>query len=314
MDVRLHNKPVMCRVNPQVNRERELTYEPARQKKKVLVVGAGPSGMEAARVAALRGHEVYLYDKEPKLGGLLPLVALLKDLEIIDIMDLIKWFQLQLAELGVKVKLGQEVDDSIIEQLKPDVVIAAAGGIPGTVSILGLKSAKIMTSGDLHRQVKSFLRFFSPIMLETLTKIWMPIGKRVIIIGGRIHGCEMAEFLVKHSRKVTIVDDADALGEGMTGDDKFQLFPWLDKKGAKRYLGVKYNSISKGKLNITTKEGQNLTLEADTILTTLPLSSNTEVIQRLKDRAPEVYFTGDCQDPQLMAEATASGAIIGNSI
>jgi 2,4-dienoyl-CoA reductase (NADPH2) len=171
-----------------------------------------------------------------------------------------------------------------------------------------------MTSGDLHRQVKSFLRFFSPIMLETLTKIWMPIGKRVIIIGGRIHGCEMAEFLVKHSRKVTIVDDADALGEGMTGDDKFQLFPWLDKKGAKRYLGVKYNSISKGKLNITTKEGQNLTLEADTILTTLPLSSNTEVIQRLKDRAPEVYFTGDCQDPQLMAEATASGAIIGNSI
>jgi len=72
----------------------------------------------------------------------------------------------------------------------------------------------------------------------------MPVGKRVIVIGSTIHGCEVAEFLIKRGRYVTIVDSIDSLGEGMTGDDMFQLFPWFDKKGVKRYLRVKYNEIS----------------------------------------------------------------------
>ena len=95
----------------------------------------------------------------------------------------------------------------------------------------------------------------------------------------------------------------------MTGDDKFLLFPWFDKKGVKRYLGAKYENISKGKLTITTKEGQKLTLEADTIMTALPLSPNTEIMNSLKGKAPEVYFVGDCNDPKLISEATATGAV-----
>ena len=127
MDVRLQNKYVMCKVNPQINREKEITYATAKKRKKVLVVGAGPAGMEAARVSAIRGHEVYLYDKQTKLGGVMPLAAILKDVEVNEMMDVVKWFGIQLKKLGVKIKLGQEVTPAVVDQLLPNMVAAGGG-------------------------------------------------------------------------------------------------------------------------------------------------------------------------------------------
>jgi 2,4-dienoyl-CoA reductase (NADPH2) len=309
MDVRLQNKYVMCRVNPQLNREKEITYDPAKVKKRVLVVGAGPAGMEAARVAAIKGHEVHLYDKYPKLGGLIPLAAMLKDIEINEMTDVVKWFGVQLSKLKVNLRLGQEVTPSVIDEIKPQVIIVAAGGKHTLPDIKGLAETKIVSSEDLHKRIKPFLRYFSPQMMERLTKLYMPVGNKIVLIGGRIHGCETAEFLTKRGRKVTIVDAVDNLGDGMTGDDKALLFPWFDRKGVKRHLGVKFESIANGKLNILTKEGQKMTLEADTIMTALPLSPNDELMNKFKGKAPEVYFVGDCADPKLIAEATATGAL-----
>jgi len=144
--------------------------------------------------------------------------------------------------------------------------------------------------------------------------MYMPVGKRVIIIGAKIQGCEVAEFLIKRGRQVTMVDFEEKFGEGMTGDDLFLLKPWLEKKGVKIYLGVKYNQISGGMLNITTKEGKNVTLEADTIITSLPLKPDIDVIKVMTGKAAEVYFIGDCKEPRLIPDATAAGAIIANSI
>jgi 2,4-dienoyl-CoA reductase (NADPH2) len=113
---------------------------------------------------------------------------------------------------------------------------------------------------------------------------------------------------------VTIIDSVDALGEGMTGDDKFLLFPWFDKKGVKRFLGVTYKNIATGKLAVKTKEGQEITLEADSILTALPLAPDNRTMELFRGKAPEVYFIGDCQDPKLMAEAIAAGALTSSKI
>ena len=316
MDVRLHNKPVMCRVNAHLNRERELKFEPAKMKKKVLVVGGGPAGMEAARVSALRGHDVTLVDKQSKLGGLLPLAALLKDVEVDDIVSVVKWFGIQLRKLGVKVKLGQEVTPEMINELNPDVILVAGGGKHALPALTGIDSPKVVTSAQLHNQLKTFLRFFSPQTLSRLTKYYMPVGKRVVIIGGRIHGCEVAEFLVKRGRQVTIVDEAgeEMLGDGMTGDDKILLWPWFDKKNVKRYMGAEFGEISGKQMTITTREGQKISLEADTVITALPMEANTNLIQSLQNRAREVYFIGDTREPKLIADAVASGAIIANSI
>ncbi len=314
MDARNRNKPLECRVNAALGREAEFAVKPAEEKKKVMVVGGGPAGMESARVAALRGHQVTLYDKNPKLGGLIPLAALVKDLEINDLLALIEYYKIQLAKLGVTVRLGKDVDASVIDEIKPDVLVLAAGGLHNALDIPGSNRPNVTGSSALHKKLRLYMRFLGPEVLEKLTKIWMPIGKRVTVIGGTIMGCELAEFLIKRGRKVTIVHTEDELGAGMTKDDFLRFVPWLEKKGAASYTGVKYEEINDSGLVITTGEGKKTTLEADTIVVVLPFLPNTDVSKTLEGKVPETYIIGDCQEPRLMPDAVADGARIGRTI
>jgi 2,4-dienoyl-CoA reductase (NADPH2) len=314
MDVRNRNKPLECRVNAALGRESEYALKPAEKKKRVMVVGGGPAGMEAARVAALRGHEVTLYDKNPKLGGLIPLAALVKDLEITDLLDLIKYYRIQLAKLGVTVNLGKEVNAATIEAFQPEALILASGGVHNSLDIPGSSRKNVLNSSELHKRLRSYMRFLGPKALGRLTKFWMPIGKRVIVIGGTIMGCELAEFLIKRRRKVTIVHTDEELGGGMVKDDLLRFLPWLDKKGASSFTGVKYEEISDKGLTITVREGQKKTLEADTIVVALPLLPNTDVVKSLEKKVPEIFAIGDCHEPRLMVEAIADGARLGHKI
>jgi 2,4-dienoyl-CoA reductase (NADPH2) len=314
MDVRNRNKPLECRVNAALGREREFALKGAGEKKKVMVVGGGPAGMEAARVAALRGHDVTLYDNNSKPGGLIPLAALVKDLEINDLLSLVDYYKIQLEKLGVKVKLGKNIDTAVIEEFKPDVLVLAAGGLHNALNIPGSDKSMVTGSAALHKKLRSYMRFLGPKMLEKLTKMYMPIGKKVIVIGGTIMGCELAEFLVKRGRKVTIVHTGKELGEGMTKDDFLRFLPWLEKKGASSYTGVRYEEITDKGLVIRSKDREKITLEADTIVVALPLLPNTAIADRLKEKVAETYVIGDCREPQLMPQAVADGARIGHKI
>ena len=111
-----------------------------------MVVGGGPAGMEAARVAALRGHEVILYEKERKLGGSMPLAAMVKGFDREDILSLVRYHKTQITKLGVDVRLGKEVNRSVIEEVKPDVLIVAAGGIHNVPEIPGINRRNVVTS------------------------------------------------------------------------------------------------------------------------------------------------------------------------
>ncbi len=314
MDVRLQNQPVQCRVNAALSREREYVIKPAERKKRVLVAGGGPAGMEAARVAALRGHEVILCEREHKLGGLIPVAAMVKDVELDDLVALVRYLRIQVTKLGVTIRLGKEVNLSVIEEFKPDIVILATGGIHTIPEITGISRRNVVSSSKLHRRLKTYTRFLGPMALDWLTRFWMPIGKRVVVIGGTIQGCELAEFLVKRGRKVTIVDTAEAMGEGMTGDDKGQLFKWLDKKGATMMTEVRYEEITDKGLAVITKDGKRKTLEVDTIILAMPLQPNTDLIKSLDGKVPEVYPIGDCREPHLIADAIADGSRIAYTI
>ena len=131
-----------------------------------------------------------------------------------------------------------------------------------------------MSGAELHKKVKFFSRFFGPYALRRLSKIYMPIGKRVVIIGGGLHGCELGEFLTKRGRIVTIVEKADKFGDGMIEVYRSHLMYWFEKKGVKLIGGVKeYVEITDKGLTIVDREGKRQTIQADTFVPALPLTA-----------------------------------------
>ncbi|OGO32753.1 MAG: hypothetical protein A2Z29_08065 [Chloroflexi bacterium RBG_16_56_11] len=314
IDVRNKNQLLECQVNASLGREREFVIQPAGRKKKVMVIGGGPSGMEAARVAALRGHQVSLFEKTTRLGGLVPMAAIVKDVEVDDLLGLVRYFRTQIVKEGVTVRLGKEAGPMEIAEFKPDVLILAAGALHNTLDIPGANRRNVLSSARLHRQLMFFMKFFGPKTLQSLTRVWMPIGKRVAIIGGAIHGCEVAEFLVKRGREVTIVHADKTLAAGIPVEDQLRLFPWFDKKGVVRYTEAKYEEITDKGLVITTREGEKKTLEADTFVVTLPYLPNTGIAKDLEGKAPEVYNIGSSAEPGLIVNAILDGARLGLKI
>ena len=306
--------PRRCRINAAIGTEKPYGIEVSEKKKKVVVIGAGPAGMEAARVAATRGHEVTLLEKSTKLGGLIPLAAMVKGLEIEDLPAIIRYLKGQITKLGVTIKLGIEATPEMIGEMKPDVVIIATGGIPVVPQIPGIDTPRVVKNSDLHRMLKFFMKFVGPKTLRMLTRLWMPIGKRVVIIGGGIQGCELAEFLVKRGRKVTIVDSADALGEGMIRHLKYQLFWWFRKKGVVMMPRVEPLAVTEKGLTVLTRQGYKQTIEADTVVPAIPMRPNRELFKSLQGKVPEIYAVGDCSNPRLIADAIADGWRVGNSI
>jgi len=147
-----------------------------------------------------------------------------------------------------------------------------------------------------------------PRTLRWLTKFWMPIGKKVVIIGGGINGCELGEFLVKRGRKVTIVDTAAVLGEGMINHLRLQLFWWFRQKNVTLISGIKeYVAITDKGLVVLTPEGYKRTIPADSIVPAIPMKPDTALLRSLEGKVPEVYAIGDCNEPKLIVDAIGDG-------
>ena len=312
---RTNDRYVKCRINPALGKEQEYIITPAVKKKKVLVVGGGPAGMEAARVAALRGHQVLLYDKSPRLGGLLSLAGIVKGFHVEDLTMVVDYLSGQIHKAGVTVKSGTEVNRELIKEIKPDVMILATGGLGTLPDIPGIENKKVVNSFTLHHQLQFFLRFFSPQTIRKLTGIWVPVSKNLIIIGGGIHGLQLAEFLVTRRRKVAIVETSNELGEGIVPlSTRNRLLAWLRQKGVTFFTGVKVKEISDAGFSIETEEGEIKTLSADSIIPALPLQPDKDILKELGEDIPEVYLVGDCREPRLTADAIADGAAIAYRI
>jgi 2,4-dienoyl-CoA reductase-like NADH-dependent reductase (Old Yellow Enzyme family)/thioredoxin reductase len=325
---------VCCAVNPSVGKEHEPAPQPPSKVKNVIVSGGGPAGMEAARRAALRGHHVTLYESENALGGSLLIASIVRP----EKQDLIDYLTDQLKKLDVTVKLGERVTPDLVKKIKPDVLVLASGARRNNPLIPGIDGKNVFNGDDLRLLLRGKLGneistrlsfwqkavlntgrfFFSPLFrpryIRSLSRFWMPLGKRVVVLGGGMVGCELADFLAERNRKVTIVEDSDQLAPEMALPAKWIILDMLEKKGVDLITGAKCEEISSGGVSLLNSKGERLNINADTIIVASGTGPDPEIMKEFQDTAPEIYLAGDCHKLGYIKDAVADGARIGDAL
>lgn len=278
-------RPRRCRVNPAFGREYELSLKPAQAKKKILVIGGGPAGLECARASSIRGHSIALYEAGQSLGGKLPLASMIKGSEVENILSIIKYLKTQVGKLPISVYLNTKVTEenitAILNKEKPDEVVVATGGIYNLPNIPGIDNRKVSSVNSLSSQVKLPLQLFGSNLLEKLTKIFLPMGKNVVVVGGKIEGLQGATFLLKRNRHVTILEESAEIGKGIPPRFLDRLLPWLKEKEVQIFSEVQYEKITNDGVYIKDKNGVSLCIKGDNYMILPSQDSNYELDKAL---------------------------------
>lgn len=282
---------VSCTVNPCIGREREWQLTPAPRSKRVIVIGGGPSGMQAARVAAARGHRVTLFDSGSKLGGQLLLAAVPPRKSRLG--DLRDYLERQVRQAGVDVVLNRRVGAADVMAMQPDAVVLAAGARAFVPPIAGIGRT---------------------VAVEDVLAGKAQVGARVVIIGGGMTGCEAAELLADQGKQVTVVEVLPKLARGMNLWLRRQLLDNLMEKKVALLTETRTEAITDKSAEITTREGQRHLVEADTVVLSAGAVSADDLWRDLEGKVPELYKTGDCVRPRGILEAMEEGYNIGRLI
>ncbi len=292
-----NRRNVGCSVNPRYANEKFIPakIQKAEEKKKVVVVGAGPAGLKAALVADERGHEVILLEKNNFVGGAMHYVAMEYYKE--DIKAYLDYLKSQLAKSKIKVCLNTEADEDMIRELCPDALIVAVGASPATPPIPGIQNENVIS-------------FYTAIEEEE------SIGQDVVVIGGGTIGAEIAlELAELRQKKVTILEMTDSIAAQGNMLYRIALRQKMEKVSTlKTMLRTSCKEILGDGVIARTEDGQEQFIKADTVIVATGVRANKTLADSFYGIVPETFVIGDCKQPRKIMEATLEGFLISSNL
>jgi len=288
-----HRAPLRCTVNPVAGREgRYGVIRRADRRKRVVVIGAGPAGMEAARVAGLRRHDVVLHERSNELGGgQLKLASVPPHKDVLR--RLVDYYTACFKKLSnVEVILGKEVTAEEVVKGGADAVVLATGAEGILPDTSGGKSNNLMTAHQLLSGQRT-------------------TGERVIVVGGGSVGCEVANFLAQQGKMVTVVEMLDLVATDIHSMVRVGLLEELDKYGVEILTGVRFEALTEEGVEAVDRESRKVRLKADTVVFAVGVRANDQLAKDLKGKVKELCIIGDAKQPRRIREAISEGYITG---
>jgi pyruvate/2-oxoglutarate dehydrogenase complex dihydrolipoamide dehydrogenase (E3) component len=276
-------------VNPRAGKEGEYTISTTTKPKRVLVIGGGPAGLEAAKTAALRGHQVTLWEEGERLGGTLLTASVPPHKS--ELSQLAHHLSRQVEKSGIQVELNKIASVTAVEEMKPEAVIIATGASPIIPEIPGVKGRNVITAVEVLQMQPE-------------------VGQKVVVIGGGMVGCETAEFLASKGKKVTIIEMLDRIGIDIGPTTRWVILRRLRDAGVAMETKLKAEEITDEGV-IASRDGATIFLPADTVVLAVGMKPNKELAQALKEKVENLYVIGDCHEPRRIKEAIEEGFVTG---
>jgi len=304
---------VRCAVNPETGFEHLQAKRDAHPgRKRVVVVGGGPAGMEAARRLDAGGHEVILLEKGDRLGGTLRFAAL----AYAPNERLLDWLTGQIGKSGVTVQLKTAATPEVVRALAPDEVIVASGAVREMPPIPGSDLDHVFSGDDmrqlmlgesseaLKRKTGFGARLATRLgaatgvtanldLVRKATHQWMPLGERIVIVGGELVGLELAEFLNERGRKVAVIEEGPKFGKGLTVVRRMRLIPELREHGVTLHADAREVRITRGTVEFVDGEGAARAEPADHVIVARGARGDSTLADELRAAGLAVREIGD---------------------
>lgn len=308
------NQRVKCAVNAFTGHEHEAVIMPAEQPRHIAVVGGGAAGMEAARIAALRGHRVTLIERSERLGGTLFFAALAyhENGRLLD--NLVH----QVRALPIDVRLGTAATPEQLKSLGVDEVLVASGARRAAPAIPGADLKHVCSGDELRRLMtgdraeeiaKQKLSLTQRTLMkagsltgatnsteaiQTLSRLWMPLGKQVVIIGGGLVGLELAEFLIERGREVAVLEPGSHLGRELAIVRRWRVLDNLRQHDVPLHTDITLERISKTAVHYRDIGGSSLQLPADSVVLAIGAEPDDSLAAGFEASGFKVQRIGDC--------------------
>ena len=287
VDMLFKGEEIKCTVNPEVGYESDFVLSPADVPKKVMVAGGGPAGMEAARVAALRGHRVSIFEEHGSLGGMIEPAARVSFKE--EVKSIIEYYDAVLNKLEVDLHLGEKATMEMVCDFKPDVVVIATGSTPCVPDIAGADLPNVVQAVD--------------VLLDNET----PRGEIAVLGGGSV-GCEVASFLAEKGEKITVFEMLPYVAHGMPRLLGKMMKDKMIDLGISFMTSRKVVQIVDNGLICKDADGQEETHYCDRIVLAVGAVPENSLAESLQGLVPEILVAGDCIKPRRAADAIQEGA------